>query len=460
MNRTKRILCPLMALLLAFAGLTAFSGCAKHVHRGELRALITEPAYAIPRCGVFYCPDCGNTYEESVTGKNAGIPVVSVEGSLEGISKTEKVAAEISYYGEVEFKSAALLKWQGGSTLQFPKKNYSVTLTDPNGNKNPVMLNKAWGSQSKYCLKANWEDYAGARNVVSAKLWGDIVRARGSDDRLNGLVNGGAVDGFPALLYINGDFEGLYSLNTPKDRWIFGMEDGADREGLLFGEEWTPSVQLQEPIANVNRPTDSGWEVEYCSTSKSAAGEAWLAEGMNGLITFLKTNEGQALREGIGDYTDVDLALDYMLFILFICGADNTGRNILWATFDGQKYLPCAYDLDNTWLGDPNAMPEELREAWATGSALRENLLFSRLLDAYPRELSARWAALRKGPLTYENAEKRFSDYLRLVPDAARDAEAQRWPRAAAASENDLARLTSFFSARADTLDAHFGGRE
>ena len=458
MRKFRNALCCFLALLLSAAGLQSLAGCGRHVHNGTLTALKTESGTAIPRCGVFLCADCGETYEASVTYKNTGLPVVSIDGDLSGISKTEKVTVTLTYDGAVSFESLATLKWQGGSTLQYPKKNYSVKLIGKNGESNPVTLNEAWGAQSKYCLKANWSDYAGARNVVSAKLWGDIVHAQNNGDRLQPLVNGGAVDGFPALTYINGDFWGLYSFNTPKDAWIFGMEDPNAREGLLFGEEWSESTSLREPIADPLDPAASGWDVEYCSTEKNAkTGVGWLAEGMNGLIAFLRANEGEALLQGLDAYTDVDRAIDYMLFTLFILGADNTGRNIIWATYDGKKYVPCAYDMDNTWLGTTEGLPAELRDAWINGDALRENLLFDRLLDACPERIAARYAALREGPLSEKNVTERFTAYLASVPEIIRTAEAERWPTQPELFLNTVDRLTDVFRSRAAALDAHFG---
>ena len=458
MRKFRNALCCFLALLLSAAGLQTLAGCGRHRHNGALTALKTEGGGEIPRCGVFLCADCGETYEASVTYKNTGLPVVSIDGDLSGISKTEKVTVTLTYDGAVSFHSLATLKWQGGSTLQFPKKNYSVKLIGADGKKNPVALNEAWGEQSKYCLKANWSDFAGARNVVSAKLWGDIVHAHNNGDRLQPLVNGGGVDGFPVLTYINGDFWGLYSFNTPKDAWIFGMEDAHAREGLLFGEEWSSSTSLREPIADINDPAASGWDVEYCSTENTAkTGVGWLAAGMNDLIAFLQANEGEALLQGLDAYTDVDRAIDYMLFTLFILGADNTGRNVLWATYDGKKYVPCAYDLDNTWMGLTEGLPAELREAWTNGDALRENLLFDRLLDACPARIAARYAALREGPLSEENVAGRFTAYLSPVSEIIRTAEAARWKSEPDLAVNEIDRLTAVFRSRAAALDAHFG---
>jgi len=463
MVRGKKAFCMLLAALMISAQAFFLVSCSGHIHSGRLIALSTSSS-PIPCCGAFQCDECSQEYEASVKSSDIGIPVINITGSLEEISKTTKVTVDVDYDGSISFNSAATLKWQGSSTLRYPKKNYSLQFIKGSGKKNSVTLNDKWGSQSKYCLKANWGDFAGAHNLVAAKIWGDIVHSRDIDDELSPLVNGGGVDGYPVLLYLNGDFEGLYTLNIPKDKWLLGMSGKNEREGLLFGDEWSDSTLLRETVADVNAPSESGWDVEYCSTEKDAkTGTAWLISGMNGLISFLSDNDGEQLKEGLGAYTDVDRAIDYMLYILFILGADNTGRNILWATWDGVKYLPCAYDMDNSWPAYEgtsslsSSQMNELLTAWTNGDALRGNLLFERLLDNYANETAKRYKELRTGALSYENVENRFKTYFEQIPDIAAAAERERWNSQPGMDQDNESGFMDFFTKRTEMLDEYFG---
>ena len=452
----KKTVCMLLsALLTALLFVPAFAA-GEHTHDGVLEALRTEPGLEKPCCGVFRCAACGETYEASVTPADVGMPIIKIEGSLAGISKTNKVTVSAAYDdgAGVAFTSGATLKWQGGSSVSYPKKNYNIQFVKDGGAKNKVALLPAWGKQSKYTLKANWVDYSGSRNVVSAKLWGEIVHSRCKNDRLDPLVNGGGVDGYPVLLYHNGDFQGLYTMNTPKDNWIFGMNDETAREGLLFGDTWTGSVMLQTQISDVNNPAGSGWEVEYCSTEDDPeVGIGWLAEGMNGLIGFLLNNDGEALRAGLGDYTDVDRCIDYMLYIWFLCAADNVGKNTIWVTYDGVKYVPSAYDMDDTWgLYWDGSFPE-LISGWSDESPLRGNLLFVRLLDNYRDEIVERYTALREDVLSRRNIERQFTAFFDRIPAFVYAAEAEKWPGEPNKDMNNLSQILGFSEARIESLD-------
>ncbi len=444
-----------LAALLLCAAVLLPAGCGTHKHTGTLTALKTDAPGPIPCCGVFRCDTCGETYEESVSYKNTGLPVVRIEGGTEGISKTEKVTATLHYDGETAFTTLASLKWQGESSLLFPKKNFSVQFLTAGGRKNEIRLKDAWGKQSKYCLKANWDDYAGARNLVSARLWGELVRDEGKNDRLTPLVNGGAVDGRPVLLYMNGRFQGLYTLNTPKNRWIFGMKKEEQRAGLLFAEYWRYAVSMYAQIDPSAPPEVSGWSVEYCATEDAPEGTGWLFDGMNRLIAFVNDTGDADFRARLGDYTDPDRVIDYMLFALFVCGADNMGRNMLWATFDGRTYLPSAYDLDKTWRLPAGISDED--SVWNSGEVWRTHRLFSRMADCFMPEIRARWAALRETLFTEEHAQALFSAHLGQVPGPVRAAEAARWPQEAVVYNNLPDDFTRFIRQRLAALDGYFG---
>lgn len=454
---TKKAISLLLTVLLAGLLLLPATAAGAHEHTGVLEGLRTDKVSGVSCCGVFRCTQCGETYNATVTPADVGLPIVQITGSLSGISKTKEVQANISFDDGrgVAFTSAASFKWQGGTSTSYPKKNYTVKLLTATGSKNKLTVVPAWGKQSKYCLKANWVDYSAARNVVSARLWGEIVHSRCKDDPLDPLVNGGGVDGFPVLLYQNGVFHGLYTFNTPKDNWIFGMSDSNVREGLLFGDVWSDSTFLFAPIANVNKPEDSGWEVEYCATEDDPeVGTAWLSEGMNRLINFLIDNDGAALKAGLGDYTDVDRAIDLLLFTAITGAADNTGKNILWATWDGVKYVPSAYDLDALWGLKWNGELPDNWPGWDSLSPLKCNLLFKRLIENYSAEIKARYKELRADVLSSHNIQSLFNGFAAQIPAFVYTAEAQRWPGEPGLTDNRVSQILSYAESSLAAFDA------
>jgi hypothetical protein len=93
--------------------------------------------------------------------------------------------------------------------MKYPKKNFTIKLFEDEARSQKKKVGfKNWGEQNKFCLKANWIDISHARNVVSARLWGDVVKSRSNYNELPELLttspNQGAIDGFPIKVYANG----------------------------------------------------------------------------------------------------------------------------------------------------------------------------------------------------------------------------------------------------------------
>ncbi len=457
MKKTLSLVLALVLLLSACPLAGVASGA--HEHRGALESLRTEAGLSTKFCGVFRCDECGQTYEAPITYKDAGMPVMNIEGSLDGISKDTKVLVKTSYKSEdLSFDSFATLKIQGFTSIRYAKKNYSLQFVQESGAKNKVLLQKDWGKQSKYCLKANWVDTLQARNIVSARLFGEIVHSRCLDDDVDPLLNGGAIDGYPVLLYLNGDFLGLYTMNMPKDHWIFDMNDETIHQAVLGADWYTNPTALWAPMADPSDPgtRENGFDLEYVSTEDTEEGIGWLGLAFNDFINYLLSHDGQALRDTIADHTTVERCIDYLLFMYFIRADDNHGKNILWLTYDGTKFIPSAYDMDGTWGMKWNGEFEAI-SATKNYDPEPRNCLYKRLLDNYGPELKARYIELREDILSLHNIERRFAAFKDAIPDLVYQAEANRWPDAPGRSVNTYARILDWARAHIADLDAYFG---
>ena len=151
--------------------------------------------------------------------------------SFQYISKTENISGYCK------------TKAQGNSSMGFPKKNQTVKLYKDAACTKKMKVNfKDWGEQSKFCFKANWVDLTHARNIVSARLWGDVVESRSNYEEIPELLrtspNQGAVDGFPVKVYAKGIYQGRYTINIPKDAWMANMDDDLDTHCILCGENY------------------------------------------------------------------------------------------------------------------------------------------------------------------------------------------------------------------------------
>lgn len=329
--------------------------------------------------------------------------------SFRYISKTE----DISGYAEI--------KAQGNSSMSYPKKNQTVKLfKDAECTEKLKVDFKGWGKQNKFCFKANWIDLTHARNVVSARLWADVVKSRANYAELPELLrttpNQGAMDGFPIKVYANGVYQGRYTLNIPKDKWAFNMDDDLDNHCVLCGENYASGCF--RATANIN---ESDWTDEIHDTVPTSIKTRW-----NEVIRFVMNSTDDDFKANLGNYFDVDSLIDYHLFGLATCGFDAYGKNQLYLTYDGQKWIASMYDMDSTWGLYWNGSkfvstdyPRKSYEDYVSGDAScsgEGNLLYNRLESLFYEELQARWAELRSGVLSIDNIINRFERFTDIAP--------------------------------------------
>lgn len=170
---------------------------------------------------------------------NNGIPTLHIIGTLPTSKNDGDVSIKYIFSNGTErFNGFATLKVQGNSTTAYPKKNFTIKLfnDEKHKSKRKIAFND-WGAQNKFVLKADWIDISHARNIVSARLWSDVVSSRSAYIELPELYrkspNNCQIDGFIIKVYANGVYQGRYSWNIPKDKWMFNMDDDLDEHCVL-----------------------------------------------------------------------------------------------------------------------------------------------------------------------------------------------------------------------------------
>jgi hypothetical protein len=319
------------------------------------------------------------------------------------ISKTQ----DISGYAEI--------KAQGNSSMSYPKKNQTVKLyKDAECTKKLKVNFKGWGEQNKFCAKANWIDITHARNVVSARLWGDIVKSRTAYEELPELLrtspNQGAVDGFPVKVYAAGVYQGRYTINIPKDKWMSNMDDDLDNHCILCGEGYGSGCFRKE--AKID---GSDWSDEIHDTVPDSIKTRW-----NEVISFVMNSTDEEFKANIENYFFLDSLIDYNLFGLFSTGIDAYGKNQLYMTYDGLKWFATMYDMDSTWglSWGGNLIAHDLdRDSFEDRKNTEGgNLLYARIEKLFLDELNARWTELKSGALSVDSAINRFERFTDIAP--------------------------------------------
>lgn len=412
-------------------------------------------------------------------GTGTGTTVTSIEPELmdipriyfsEGTLPTSKTATvmKFDYYSKTnEYHGYVDIKCQGNSSMAYPKKNFTIKpYTDKAKTKKLKIDFKGWGKQSKFVLKANWIDITHARNVVSARLWGDIIKTRGDyatalPELLRTSPNQGAIDGFPVLVYSNGVYQGRYTLNIPKDKWISNMDDALDTHCILCGENYASGCFRALP--NIN---GSDWTDELHDAVPATIKTSW-----TNAIKFVMNSTDDEFKANLGNYFDVNSLIDYLLYGIVSTNLDGFGKNQLYFTYDGVHWIASVYDLDSTWGlwwdGSKFVATDYAREDFqdlkdeGNGVTKQGNLLYLRLQQLFIPQLKTRYAELRKDVLSVSHIIQKFEEFNDVCPkdivqeDYASTTGGGGFTGIPSKTTNNIQRLRSYINARLTYVDGY-----
>lgn len=364
----------------------------------------------------------------------------------------------LDYDGNYFKKKIKKLKWQGDSSKLWHWKNYAFDLNDGS-----TLKFGPWVLQDSYHLKKFFADCIRGYSVVSYRIGEQVYQSRELGDRKpfeylyanNSQVEGKAVfqedfctgalthpDGFPIMLYHNGELMGLYAFCLKKDRANYNMTkknadqiilDGALNGSTLFGGtiDWS-AFELRNPGSLINmaggeydegdEPIDSTsaeWDSSDADMVRSAAAKANVQRLANalGVIDFGNSGKSDADKKSdFESYFNLGFLIDYFLFANVIGHADGFNKNWIWCTWDNVLWSPTIYDCDLTFGNGNFYSLAATANIYGIASAGNETTPSHILWRLYKTELDARYKELRdNGIFDKENIVKIFQEWVRTA---------------------------------------------
>lgn len=379
---------------------------------------------------------------------NGSLPVLYLNGDVSEMTKDNAVTLNYTYGTR---KGTCTCKWQGSSSVRlgYPKRNYTIKFD------NAFEAKTGWGSQKKYCMKANWIDPSMARNIVSARLWSRIVASRGDaiTDGRKTSPNYGAVDGFPIVIVINGEFTGLYTHNIPKDAWMFNMGAGSN-EYIVCSESNFAAGSLFKGLATFEGDETVAaldYSIEY---APDGVADATVISSFNTLIGAA-LSAGSNWETALAPYLDIDSVFDYFIFVNCIAGIDNLGKNILYGTYDGTKWFMSAYDLDSTYgagvYGTEWHPVVNVRNQFKEAAQMHK--LAALMYNHSKARLKARYKELRAGILSDENVWYMFANFINSIPRGLYNIDSNKWSTMPATSTSNMNAYMDYYHMHCAYLD-------
>lgn len=379
------------------------------------------------------------------------LPVLYLTGDISPIRASKDNKVTLNYvYGDRT--GTCTLKGQGATSYVNAQKlgengkyNYTINFDTA------FEAATGWSVQKKYCLKANTIDHTHSRNLMSARLWGMIVKSRATANAyLSGLPNGGAVDGFPIVLMVNGEFHGLYTFNIPKDGWMMGLvEDATKQQAILSANDRKTATQFKGLLAG----DESDFELEFASDK---ANTEWVTTSLNRMIQACIDSWGEDLDDVVGQYLDWDSVIDYYIFVVVIKGMDMVDKNYLLSTFDGTKWYFTAYDMDSTYglNWDGSGLSRAVSNV-DFASIANDHRAYELVKRFKTNALKARYRELRADILSETRIMQQFENFAWAIPSPVLLEDVKRYPVAVhGSSVNTIDQIGRWVRQRLEAADA------
>ncbi|MBR3968518.1 MAG: CotH kinase family protein [Clostridia bacterium] len=425
----------------------------KKLNHKYLSATCTEPKT---------CKVCGTTEGEALghnyvfgecnhinNGKLCGhysesyCPKLYFTGNMDNMTSKKDVRDITFEYRSKDqiVEGAAKIKPQGTSSMAYAKKNFTINFYEDSDYLEKMGVNVGWGAQDEYCLKANWIDKTHSRNVVTAKLVGEMQEKYGL---LQTAPNGGAIDGFPVEVFINGQFHGLYTMNIPKDDWQFGMDSDNPNHIVICGENWNDPVKFKAIPQDLN-----DWGVEVGPEDDATL------QKVQRLVDFVLNSSDQEFKANFDQYLNLDATLNYYVMMTYGWMPDNTGKNMLMATYDGKVWYPSLYDLDTTWGAHWTGLSlYNYEKGLQTGG---DSVLWQRMESLYKKEIAERYFELREDVLDTKHVMDTFKEFYGSIPQEVLTRETQKWNTTETPIPGyDLSQIQHYLDSVIPRLDAKY----
>lgn len=421
-------------------------------------------------------------------GYDFHLPQVRVDSKLLTVSGNDiigltisknSIAAEVTYISkDMQFTEFCEISYQGNSTLNNPKKGFSIDFE----NKHRF---QDWLEFNGFHLKGYYVDWTHSRDLVCNRLLEQIYQHRENirpfipyNDIAEPyrLMETGAlchIDGFPCELFINGTYWGLYSVNIKKtnDNYLLKKDNpnhimlDPDNNTYIQTSGWDwKNIEIRCPksiIKNMDGTKYNGDNPQEIQDGEVKTNILTWINWVSGITTSYTA-------EQLSERLNLEEFVDFYIFSWFIDNIDIVCKNTLWTTWDGVHWSPLSYDMDNTFgmyafaTGDAQHAP-----TYDTfGHKANDHATWiPKVVTILDSRIKARYAELRKDVLTLDNVKHLFNNFFREVGSDAYKKDLARWsyPSYGQSSNNfifDIRKITTWTAGRITFLDNKFGYTE
>ena len=391
------------------------------------------------------------------------------------------------------FKKRVIINAQGNTTMQYPKKSFACDFFDNDWDGDVFAMKIGdWVAQDSFHFKAQYLDFFKGISIVAYKIVQEVWASRspiysnpwkkallanqsitsgsfenqGIDD-LSLQKDTGAKcvpDAFPCVVYLNGEFYGLFNWALKKHRDNYHMNkssglhihiDGGNYP-FLIPLDWT-KFEVRNPKGLLtNVPKGSGFEKYdgdfpkellgkdtdgYDTSNKTHILSNQVKEAVVEFNTLGRTLNAMDKEEGdkyLAEHYDLNNLIDCYV-MQYVFADEDEENNWQWVTYDGKRWYVCEYDKDRTFGQTYHC--RGVRPANSKLNAINintENYPFKFLYTYHKEKIKARYEELKAlGIFTPEHFISLLKDWVDRFSSADFKLEYKKWSESPS-NRNDL----------------------
>ena len=383
-----------------------------------------------------------------------GVPASKADGAYPGRCKIDIDGVSLTAFSTIAV--------QGSSSAGYPKKNLTIAFYFDEARSTEMKLKIGDGlAFSEWVYKANYIDSTHSRNLVGYTLWTQMQNTRDTwprrevDHYYVGKTGLAAVDtgatgipkGYPCLVYINSEFYGIGGIMVGKKRANYNIAKNIPEQIYLeFQNCDIRTLDISNPnICEVTSPSN-------VTATVNGYLDVWRA------FAQLPQSEFSA---ALPEHMDKMNVSDYYILMMFLCAVDCYNKNMLFMTWDAQKWFCMPYDLDTTFglnaSGKAIAYGPTLNPI-TQGFALAGNREFwAKVYTAIGPDINARYAQLRNsGVLSVGNVSRIMTDLQSKYTIDMFERELIKWTGLPSKDVTSNDQLLSWLTQRMVWLDQYF----
>ena len=369
-----------------------------------------------------------------------GLPIMMINGDLSGMDHDNAKNITYDYKNKnTRLSGYGTVKWQGSSSATLAKKGYRLKTTKSDySEKDKIRVQPSWQKHHKFNLKAYYNDGMLSRDPVSANIGAKVSASRSELPRdLIHEDNFGYIDGFPIILFLNGEYQGIYSFNLPRPDFSY-------TKWAIMANQYNDICQfIQVPDTGVKMD-----ESDWLSLNPDGQATDDQKKAVTDLINWVIKSDDATFVKDLDKHFDIPSMIDYVVVTNILGARDAYGKNQVLLTWDGKIWYYQLYDLDCTY--NANWMGGKVFETPKVGVNLpfgSNNNLFVRFTKFFKNAISDRYREIRQW-LTPGYVLAQYKQRINLIGQGNFEQEWAKW--------NDPSKDTEDFKQLQNDLYDHF----